>query len=99
MISARCGRHSIRLRGHDYGAPGMCFVTICTQGRVSVFGEVVEGEMHMNTSGKVAGEEWFATSQARPYVMLHPREFVVMPNHVHGVIQIVGARRAVPVRT
>jgi len=90
-------RRSIRLRGYDYTQPGAYFVTICTHERKALFGQVVDGDMVLNEWGWVVGEEWFKTAQIRPYVELFEDEFVVMPNHIHGILWIVddgvGARR------
>jgi REP element-mobilizing transposase RayT len=83
-------RRSIRLRGYDYTWLGAHFVTICTYERACLFGEVVDGEMRLNEYGQIVREEWFQTAVVRPYVVLYPDEFVVMPNHVHGIIWIVG---------
>ena len=83
-------RRSIRLRGYDYTRPGAYFVTICTRKRVCLFGDVVDGEMRLNVLGDVVRDEWFRTAELRPYVRLDEREFVVMPNHIHGIIWIVG---------
>ncbi|HQM13590.1 MAG TPA: transposase, partial [Anaerolineae bacterium] len=82
-------RRSIRLEGYDYTQPGAYFITLCTQNREYLFGAVVEGEMRLNEWGEIAREEWFTTARLRPYVRLDEREFVVMPNHVHGIIWIV----------
>jgi REP element-mobilizing transposase RayT len=54
-----------------------------------IFGEVINGEMILNDIGKIACEEWFKTAKLRPYVKLYENEFIVMPNHVHGIIWIV----------
>ena len=85
-------RRSIRLPGYDYTQPGAYFVTIVTHDRECLFGEVVDGQMRLNPFGEIVREEWFRTAVVRPYVMLAPDEFVVMPNHVHGIIWITGGR-------
>ena len=82
-------RRSIRLKGYDYTQPGAYFITICTYQRASLFGQVVDGEMAVNEWGKIVREEWFRTTRVRPYVELFDDEFVVMPNHIHGIIWIV----------
>jgi REP element-mobilizing transposase RayT len=87
------GRRSIRLPGYDYAGPGHYFVTVCTHLRECLFGEVVEGQMRTSEIGAVVREEWFRSTRVRPGVALDA--FVVMPNHVHGIIEIVGARRGV----
>ena len=85
------------MQGYDYTQPGAYFVTICTYGREHLFGTVMDGGMQENELGGIVREEWFRTAQVRPYVRLHQDEFVVMPNHIHGIIWIVddtvGARR------
>jgi putative transposase len=90
-------RRSVRLMGYDYAQEGAYFVTICTQNRTCLFGEVVNSEMRLTDFGAVAQTEWLRTAELRSNVALDA--FVVMPNHVHGVVVIVGdeegtARRA-----
>jgi hypothetical protein len=91
-------RRSIRLKGYDYTQSGAYFVTIVAWQRQHLFGEVIEGAMRLSEWGQIARNEWFKTSALRPYVELFEDEFVVMPNHVHGIIRIhnadmVGAER------
>ena len=81
-------RRSIRLKGYDYSQPGAYFVTFCSYQRMDVFGEIVDGEMILNDAGKIARDEWFRTAELRPYVKLYDDEFVIMPNHGHGIIWI-----------
>jgi REP element-mobilizing transposase RayT len=96
-------RRSIRLKGYDYTQPSAYFVTFCAYQRLHLFGEVVDDQMVLNERGKIARDEWFKTAELRPYVKLYEDEFVIMPNHGHGIIWIeddtvgtgllVGARR------
>ena len=90
-------RRSTRLKGYDYTQPGAYFVTICTYQREPLFGEIVDGNMILNACGEIARDEWFKTARIRNNVQLNEDEFVVMPNHLHGIIWIiepvVGARR------
>ena len=90
-------RHSIRLKGYDYSAAGGYFVTVVTFQRECLFGEIVGGEMRLSALGEIVRDEWFKTAALRRYVELREDEFVVMPNHAHGIIWImddsVGARR------
>ena len=79
-------RHSVRLYGHDYSREGLYFVTICTQNRVCLFGEIFNGELILNEIGNIAKECWLAIPKHYSYIELH--EFVIMPNHVHGIIEI-----------
>jgi len=97
-------RRSIRLKGYDYTQSGAYFITFCTYQRMHLFGEVVDGEMVLNDAGKIARDEWFKTAEIRPYVKLYEDEFMIMPNHGHGIIwiedEIVGTRqRRVPTET
>ena len=82
-------RKSTRLAGYDYRRPGLYFVTVCTQDRACVFGEVVEGVMRRSALGEVAHEEWERTLALRLYLV--PDVFVVMPNHVHLLCGLTGA--------
>mgnify|MGYP006293577631 CR=1 FL=1 len=79
-------RRSIRLRGYDYSSPGEFFVTICTRNRECLFGNVVHGEMVLNEIGEIARDFWQRIPDRYDDVVLD--EFVVMPNHVHGIIGI-----------
>lgn len=77
-------RRSIRLPGYDYSSAGAYYVTICTREKTFLFGRVLDGQMHRNHYGDVAHEEWFRSAKLRNDIMLDT--FVVMPNHVHGII-------------
>jgi putative transposase len=79
-------RRSIRLKEYDYTQSGAYFVTIVTYQREPLFGEIVDGAMNLNSLGEIARREWFKTAELRPYVELYEDEFVVMPNHAHGII-------------
>lgn len=79
-------RRSIRLQGYDYSQEGLYFITICCQDRAYLFGEIVDGEMILNSYGEIVQKEWQNTSVIRDNVVLH--EFVVMPNHFHSIIEI-----------
>ena len=82
-------RRSTRLQDYDYTQAGAYFVTICTLQRQPIFGDIDEdGEMLLNTVGCIAQEEWERTAQVRANVLLD--EFVVMPNHIHGIIILNG---------
>ena len=82
-------RRSIRLRGYDYTQPGAYFLTICTHRCGHLFGRVVDGEMVLNVFGEIVREEWFRSAEIRAEIELFPDEFVVMPNHIHGIVWIV----------
>jgi putative transposase len=87
MVRQR-GRRSIRLQGYDYTQAGAYFVTICAQGRECLFGEVVDGEMVLNTYGRVVATVWQRIP--RHFARVELDEWVVMPNHMHGIIAITG---------
>ena len=86
----RHARRSIRLRGYDYAQAGTYFVTICTRNHACLFGEVMDGEMRVNDVGRLVQNEWLRTGTMRPNVRVVPQEFVVMPNHVHGIVWLFG---------
>ncbi len=77
---------STRLKGWDYTAAGLYFVTICAKNRECLFGNVVNAEMRLSPIGEIVADEWQQTPRVRPYVELD--EWIIMPNHVHGIIAI-----------
>ena len=77
---------SARLKDWDYGSNAIYFVTICTHEREHYFGEIVEGNMILNEIGELVQNFWMEISNHFLYVKLHA--FVIMPNHVHGMIEI-----------
>jgi REP element-mobilizing transposase RayT len=79
-------RRSIRLKDYDYSQVGMYFLTIVSHERELLFGQVVDNVMQLNGSGEIMRAEWLRTPEVRPNVILDA--FVVMPNHVHGIIII-----------
>ncbi len=80
----RHNRHSIRLRGYDYSRPGAYFVTICAQDRQCLFGNIVNGEMTLNDAGRIVEHVWFDLPNHYSNVELD--QYVIMPNHFHGII-------------
>ena len=85
-------RRSIRMRGYDYASEGAYFVTICTDDMRHLFGRVENGVMITNALGDIAQQCWDAIPQHMPHVDIGA--FVVMPNHVHGIIIIRERARA-----
>ena len=79
-------RNSTRLRDFDYASSGAYFATICTAQRAHLFGEIVDGQMVLNGVGQIALETWSAIPEHFTSVFLD--EFVIMPNHIHGVLCI-----------
>lgn len=79
-------RRSIRLPGYDYTQAGAYFVTVCTYDRTCLFGEIANGEVCLSDAGRVVQMVWEDIPTHFPHVELDA--FIVMPNHVHGVILI-----------
>ncbi|MGO9119202.1 MAG: transposase, partial [Desulfomonilaceae bacterium] len=79
-------RRSIRLADYDYSQGGAYFVTICTHDRKCLFGNISNGEMRLNEVGEIVQDVWLRTEQIRREISLDT--FVLMPNHVHGVVFI-----------
>ena len=80
-------RRSIRLKGYDYSKAGAYFVTIVAWQRVMLFGEIVDGEMVLNGYGKIVLNTWTDLPNHYPHAELG--SFVIMPNHVHGILVFV----------
>ncbi len=88
-------RRSIRLKGYDYSQPGAYFITICTKNRKCLFGNIINGKMILNDAGHIAQNCWLEIPNHYSNVILD--EFVIMPNHIHGIIIInVGANNNSP---
>jgi REP element-mobilizing transposase RayT len=79
-------RRSCRLKGYDYSKKGYYFVTICCQNFDFLFGAIIDGEMIPNEAGIMVANSWMALPNRFENIKLH--EFVVMPNHFHGIIEI-----------
>jgi putative transposase len=80
------GRHSIRLKGYDYAQSGGYYVTLVTQGRENLFGEIHNAEMIRNEAGEMLAQWWNELPHKFPSITVDT--FVVMPNHFHGIIII-----------
>ena len=102
-------RRSIRLAGYDYAGDGAYFVTVCAYQRACLFGTVADGEMYLSPAGVAVWRCWEGLTAHFPQIILD--SFVVMPNHLHGIIIIDNsvltdvadagerrARHAVPLR-
>jgi putative transposase len=84
-------RRSIRLKGHDYSSAGIYFITICTHHREQIFGAIINGEMQLNEFGQIVANHWQWLATQHPYVKLG--EWVVMPNHLHGILVLTDTPR------
>jgi REP element-mobilizing transposase RayT len=80
-------RRSIRLYGFDYSSPGLYFVTICTQNRICLLGDFKKGILELNDAGISIKQIWKDLPQRFQHITLD--EYVVMPNHIHGIIHIM----------
>lgn len=80
-------RRSIRLKGYDYSQAGLYFITLCTQNSLHLFGEIASDEMVLNNAGIMIEKWWKELKNKFPNIELD--EFVVMPNHFHGILQII----------
>jgi putative transposase len=81
-------RKSNRLKGYDYSKEGTYFLTICTENHKRLFGYIENKKMILNDAGKTVIECWLAIPAHFPNVKMC--EYVVMPNHIHGIIEILG---------
>lgn len=79
-------RQSIRLRGYDYSGSGFYFITICCYQRECLFGNIIDSQMILNNFGELVKEEWLKSAEIRKEIQLG--EFVIMPNHFHGIVII-----------
>ena len=80
-------RKSIRLKNYDYSKEGLYFITICTFNRESLFGEIIEGKMILNTVGEIVKYEILKTNEIRKNIEIN--DWVIMPNHIHFIIEIL----------
>ena len=81
-------RKSIRLKGYDYSQAGLYFITICCQNRAHLFGGVMQQQMILNDAGKMI-EKWYVELENK-FSDMQCHEMIVMPNHVHFIIENVG---------
>lgn len=83
-------RHSIRLKDYDYSSDGAYYVTLCAQERKCLFGEVINDGIVLNDAGKMIEYNWNKLPQR--FLNIELDEFITMPNHFHGIINVtVGA--------
>ncbi len=98
MVNQHHQRKRNRLSEWDYSTPHWYFVTICTQNHRELLGEIVKGKMILNEYGEIVQKQWLWLKEHFEYIELD--EFIVMPNHIHGILVItennVGAGRDLP---
>ena len=88
-------RRSIRLDGYDYTQAGAYFVTACAERRRRVFGTLVSGRMALNDAGRMVQTVWDELPAHYPGVGIDA--FVVMPDHIHGIVIVGAGPRACPI--
>jgi len=81
-------RHTTRLQNWNYNWRGLYFVTINTKFGEPYFGEIVDNKVELNEIGREVEKQWLLTTSIRPDMNLSLDEFIVMPNHFHGIIGI-----------
>ena len=81
-------RRSLRLKGYDYRQNGAYFVTICSYRHAELFGAIVGKTMRLNAIGRIVSEEWRRTADLRNNVEMD--RYVIMPNHPHGIVLLLG---------
>ena len=82
-------RRTIRLQDYDYSQAGAYFITVCTKNRECLFGEISDGKIVLNEFGQIVESVWLDLPKHYPNIELDA--FVIMPNHIHGIVFIVGA--------
>ncbi|MFH1010352.1 MAG: transposase [bacterium] len=83
---------SVRLPHYDYASPGAYFLTLCTHNKECLLGMVADGIMHLSECGRIIEREWLRSANLRKEVGIG--DFVIMPNHLHGIVLISENDRA-----
>ena len=86
-------RHSTRLPHHDYSSPGLYFVTICTHKHQLLFGQIKNNHIILNDIGVLIREYWHQLTKKFKII---PDNYIIMPNHIHGIIQITNPHAMIP---
>ena len=87
MINSHKTRKGLRLPDYDYSQAGAYFVTICTKQRFPIFGRILKDEVQLNKNGQIISRCW--SSIAEKYKNVRTDQFIIMPNHFHGILFIV----------
>ena len=90
-------RKPTRLKGYDYSTPGAYFITICTNKKLHLFGEIKKEEMHLNDLGKIVQQEILKIESHYTDILLD--KYAIMPNHLHMIIRILEAEGINPFPT
>ena len=94
MSKTNTRRNTNRIPQHDYSAPGYYFITVCVEKRQEIFGTIVNNQMTLNDAGNMIDLWWKKTFEKYDHTLID--EYIIMPNHIHGIINIVGARSPRP---
>ncbi len=97
LFQGKYGTNTTRLHAWDYGTNAAYFITICTKSKIPWFGKVDHGKMHLSEIGKIADACWMEIPRHFPFVELG--EYIVMPDHVHGIVIIVEAQNLAPLQS
>lgn len=92
MLKKYKDKKQYRYKNYDYTQNGFYFVTICTKDKKMFFGEIENGKIELSDVGLIAEKFWLKIPSHFLFVKLH--EFVVMPDHMHGIIEINNGRNA-----
>ena len=90
-------RRSIRKQGFDYSSHGAYFITLCAHHHQCIFGHVEQDRVRLNGIGQIVESCWNEIPSHSAHAQLD--YFVIMPNHLHGIILLVGAQHAAPIST
>ena len=82
-------RNTNRIPRHNYSTPGQYFLTICTENRQQLFGTIKNDQMILNGVGNMINLWWQKTFEKYDHTLIN--EYIIMPNHIHGIMNIVGA--------
>ena len=80
------GRRSLCLKDYDYSQAGIYFITLCTHQRMCLFGDIVNGEMLLNSAGEMIDKLWCELPKRFKLIFLD--DYVIMPNHLHALLHI-----------
>ena len=89
-MAVKHNRRTIRLQNHDYSSTGTYFITICTYKKELLLGEIINGKMKRNRYSRIVEECWEKIPIHFSNVDID--EFIIMPNHIHGIIVLTGCR-------
>ena len=82
-------RKQLRLKNYNYSSEGYYFITVCVKNRENLLGEIIHGQMILNGVGRMVKSVW--DKLPRKFLGIKIDEYIIMPDHFHGIIQIVGA--------